>query len=50
MSGAIHPNQVKIDKALAASLLYDRPELTIDDAVIAQHFQQQEEGKVVRNH
>ncbi|ESQ43314.1 hypothetical protein EUTSA_v10015271mg, partial [Eutrema salsugineum] len=39
----MHPNQMEIDEALAASLLYDSPESSFDDADIARQFQQQEE-------
>lgn len=38
-------NQVEIDEALAASLLYDDPESTIYDEVTARQIQQREEGK-----
>ncbi|ESQ43313.1 hypothetical protein EUTSA_v10015563mg [Eutrema salsugineum] len=43
----MHPYQVEIDEALAASLLYDSPESTIHNGVIARPFQQQEQGKIV---
>ncbi|XP_024011842.1 E3 ubiquitin-protein ligase Os04g0590900 [Eutrema salsugineum] len=39
----MHPYQVEIDEALAASLLYDSPESTIHNGVIARPFQQQEQ-------
>lgn len=41
----MQPNQVEIDEALAASLLYDDPESIIYDEVTARQIQQREEGK-----
>ncbi|CDY27082.1 BnaA02g11020D [Brassica napus] len=38
----MHPNQVEIDEALAASLLYDDPESTICDTVTLRQIQQQQ--------
>ncbi|XP_018511927.2 E3 ubiquitin-protein ligase BIG BROTHER [Brassica rapa] len=39
----MQPNQVEIDEALAASLLYDDPESIIYDEVTARQIQQREE-------
>lgn len=45
----MHPiNQLEIDEALAASLLYDDPESTISDEVTARQIQRREQGKPLK--